>query len=59
MAKCRAVIKQNYIDDIEMDEEGVAEMLLDENALAAMPRLNYAGFDLLLSCANFLFILIA
>ena len=38
MAKCRAVIKQNYIDDIEMDEEGVAEMLLDENALASMPR---------------------
>lgn len=38
MAKCRAVIKQNYIDDIELDEEGVAEMLLDENALASMPR---------------------
>ena len=30
--KCKAVIKQNFIDDIEMDEEGVAEMLLDENA---------------------------
>ena len=30
--KCKAVIKQNYIDDIELDEEGVAEMLLDENA---------------------------
>eukprot|EP01032_Pedospumella_encystans_P010280 gene10280-12032_t len=38
MAKCRAVTKQNYIDDIELDEEGVAEMLLDENALASMPR---------------------
>ena len=38
MAKCRAVIKQNYIDDIELDEEGVAEMLMDENALASMPR---------------------
>lgn len=36
--KCRAVIKQNYIDDIELDEEGVAEMLLDENALASVPR---------------------
>eukprot|EP01036_Dinobryon_divergens_P032502 gene32502-42107_t len=36
--KCKAVIKQNYIDDIEMDEEGVAEMLLDENAVASMPR---------------------
>lgn len=38
MIKCKAVIKQNYIDDIELDEEGVAEMLLDENALASMPR---------------------
>jgi tetratricopeptide repeat protein 8 len=36
--KCKAVIKQNYIDDIEMDEEGVAEMLMDENALASVPR---------------------
>jgi tetratricopeptide repeat protein 8 len=36
--KCKAVIKQNYIDDIELDEEGVAELLLDENALASMPR---------------------
>ena len=36
--KCRAVIKQNYLDDIELDEEGVAEMLLDENAIASMPR---------------------
>lgn len=38
ITKCKAVIKQNYIDDIELDEEGVAEMLLDENSLAAMPR---------------------
>jgi tetratricopeptide repeat protein 8 len=38
LMKCKSVIKQNYIDDIELDEEGVAEMLLDENAVAAMPR---------------------
>ena len=38
ITKCKAVIKQNFIDDIELDEEGVAEMLLDENALASMPR---------------------
>jgi len=31
-------VKQNYIDDIELDEEGVAEMLLDENNVASMPR---------------------
>ena len=36
--KCKAVIQTNYIDDIELDEEGVAEMLMDENALASMPR---------------------
>lgn len=39
LVKCKAVIKQNYIDDIELDEEGVAEMLMDENAVASMPRL--------------------
>jgi tetratricopeptide repeat protein 8 len=38
LTKCRAVVKQNYIDDIEMDEEGVAEVLMDENAMAAVPR---------------------
>lgn len=38
ITKCRAVTKKNYIDDIELDEEGVAEMLMDENAMAAMPR---------------------
>lgn len=38
MTKCRAVIKQNYLDDIELDEEGVAEMLMDENAMASLPR---------------------
>ena len=26
--KCRSVIKQNYLDDIEMNQESVAEMLL-------------------------------
>lgn len=36
--KCKAIIQQNYIDDIELDEEGVAEMILDENAIASMPR---------------------
>lgn len=36
--KCRAVVKQNYIDDIELDEEGVAEVLMDENAVASVPR---------------------
>ncbi len=36
--KCKAVIKQNYIDDIELDDVSFAELLLDENAMASMPR---------------------
>lgn len=36
--KCKAVTKQSYIDDIELDEEGLAEVLLDEHATAAVPR---------------------
>lgn len=36
--KCRSVIKQNYLDDIEMNQESVAEMLLDENAVATVAR---------------------
>jgi tetratricopeptide repeat protein 8 len=27
-----------WVDDVEMDEDGLADMLLDENATAAMPR---------------------
>ena len=38
VTKCKAVTKQNFIDDIELDEEGVAEMLMDENAMASVPR---------------------
>jgi tetratricopeptide repeat protein 8 len=36
--KCKAVIKQNYLDDIELDEESFAEILMDENAIANVPR---------------------
>lgn len=36
--KCKAVVKEKFIDDIELDEEGVAEMLMDENAVASVPR---------------------
>lgn len=36
--KCKAVTKQNFIDDIELEDEGIGEMLMDENALASMPR---------------------
>ncbi|OQR90039.1 sporangia induced TRP protein [Achlya hypogyna] len=36
--KCRVVTQQTYIDDSEMEEEGAADLLLDDNALASMPR---------------------
>lgn len=38
LIKCKAVISQNFIDDIELDEESFAEALLDENAVASVPR---------------------
>jgi len=36
--KGKAVLRKNFIDDVELDEESFAEVLLDENAVAAMPR---------------------
>ena len=38
LLKCKAVVKEKFMDDIELDEEGVAEMLMDENAVASVPR---------------------
>lgn len=36
--KCRALTNKNWLDDTEVEEEGIAEMLLDDNATAALPR---------------------
>jgi len=36
--KCRAMTMISWVDDTEFEEEGAAEMLLDENATAALPR---------------------
>jgi tetratricopeptide repeat protein 8 len=36
--KCRAMTGKSYIDDTEMEDEGMAEILLDENAIASAPR---------------------
>lgn len=36
--KCRALTEKAWIDDTEMEEEGVAEVLLDDNATASAPR---------------------
>ena len=36
--KCRALTMKNYLDDTEIEDEGVAEVLLDDNAIAKLPR---------------------
>lgn len=36
--KARALTLKNWIDDTEMEEDGVAEVLLDNNAIASAPR---------------------
>lgn len=32
-----------YIDEIDVDQEGIAEMILDENAIAQVPRKSAKG----------------
>lgn len=32
-----------YIDEIDVDQEGIAEMTLDENAIAQVPRKSVKG----------------
>jgi tetratricopeptide repeat protein 8 len=36
--KCKALTEKEWIDDAELEEEGVAEMLMDDNAIASVPR---------------------
>ena len=36
--KTRALTLSDYIDDTEMEEEGIADMMMDENALAEVAR---------------------
>lgn len=38
--KTRALTEMVYVDEIEMDQEGIAEMMLDENAIAQVARKN-------------------
>ena len=34
----KALTKKAYIDDLEIDEEGVADILMDDNAINKAPR---------------------
>jgi len=38
LLKCRALTERAYVDDVEWDEEGIADALLDDNAVAQAPR---------------------
>lgn len=31
MLKCQCLIKENYVDELETEEEGMAEMLVQED----------------------------
>ncbi|KXJ22249.1 Tetratricopeptide repeat protein 8 [Exaiptasia diaphana] len=35
--KTRAFTEQVYVDEVDVDEEGIAEMLMDDNAVAQLP----------------------
>lgn len=36
--KTQALTEQVYVDEVDVDEEGIAEMLMDDNAVAQLPR---------------------
>uniref|UniRef100_A0A9L0RUH4 Tetratricopeptide repeat domain 8 n=1 Tax=Equus caballus TaxID=9796 RepID=A0A9L0RUH4_HORSE len=36
--KARALTEMVYVDEIDVNQEGIAEMMLDENAIAQVPR---------------------
>jgi len=38
MLKMRALTEQLYVDEVDIDEEGIAETLMDNNAIANVPR---------------------
>ena len=36
--KTRALTEQVYVDEVEVDEEGIAEVLMDDTAIAQVAR---------------------
>ncbi|CAG0899354.1 unnamed protein product [Darwinula stevensoni] len=38
LLKCQSLVAQVYVDEIEVEEEGIAEALMDDNAIAQVPR---------------------
>lgn len=44
LMKVRALTEQTYVDELEVEDEGIAEMLLDENAIADVARKRREGW---------------
>ena len=38
LLKCKALTKKAWVDDLDIDEEGIADLLMDENAVTNAPR---------------------
>ena len=38
LLKCRALSVEAYIDESEIDDEGIGDLILDENAISSLPR---------------------
>lgn len=38
LLKCNSLIRKSYIDDLEIDEEGIGDILLDENTVSQFAR---------------------
>ena len=38
MLKTRALTEQVYVDEVEVDEEGIAEILMDDTSIAQISR---------------------
>ena len=38
LLKVRALTEQSYVDELEVEDEGIAELLLDDNAIADVAR---------------------
>jgi len=45
LLKCRSLTKKNYLDDVELDEEGAGDLLMDDNATTniARPGTSFTG----------------
>jgi tetratricopeptide repeat protein 8 len=39
LLKTRALTEQSAVDEIELEEEGLADVLMDDNATAKLPRM--------------------